>query len=172
MTDSSLHGTGYFSSFVETEDVQPFVCLENEKSTYLDASKLINEREWAKPVPAAVSAHKSSLFLLFKQDKSMNLINGFDLLWKHSREITLPTVFTDAVNIQMLLCIYSWMLSRIIVLDTVECFRQVAKQWLQQILVLWTLRSEEQQVSFCFFGSSRLLLNKGVNNDCYRKLQG
>lgn len=82
----SLHGTGYFSSFVETEDVQPFVCLESEKSTCPDASKLINEREWAKPVPAAVSAHKSSLLFLLKQDKSMNLINGFDLLWKHTVE--------------------------------------------------------------------------------------
>lgn len=35
----------YFSFFAETEDVQPFVCLESEKLTYLDASKLINERE-------------------------------------------------------------------------------------------------------------------------------
>lgn len=86
MRDSSLHGTGYFSSFVETEDVQLFLCLESEKSTYPDASKLINEREWAKPVFAAVSAHKSSLFLLLKQDKSRNLINGFDLLWKHRVE--------------------------------------------------------------------------------------
>lgn len=41
----SLHGTGYFSSFVETEDVQPFICLECEKSTYPDASKLINKKE-------------------------------------------------------------------------------------------------------------------------------
>lgn len=37
-------------------------------------------------VPAAVSAHKSALFFILKQDKSMNLINGFDLLWKHTGE--------------------------------------------------------------------------------------
>lgn len=152
--------------------MQPFVCLESDKLTNPDASKLINESEWAKPVPAAVSAHKSSLFLLLKQDKSMNLINGFDFLWKHTVEkAPYPHPFTDAVNIQIL-CIYSWMFTSIIVLDTVECLRQVAKQWLQQILVLWIPRSEEQQVSSCFLSSSRLLINKGISNDCCRKLQG
>lgn len=97
-------------------------------------------------VPAAVSAHKSAVFFLLKQGKDMNLINGFDLLWKHT-VVTPSTPFTDAVNIQMLLCIYSWMPPSIIVLDTVECLRQVASQWLQQILVLWAPRSEPQRSS-------------------------
>lgn len=35
----------YFSSFVEIEDVQPFVRSEFEKSTYPDTSKLTEERE-------------------------------------------------------------------------------------------------------------------------------